>query len=926
MNNCSNDIIYKYEYNNSCYISCPNGTHNSLINHYLCEDDLKCEKYYNYNHTECLEEIPEGYYMNNSELKTIDKCNIKCKNCSFESSMNNLCISCNINENYYPLFNDTINSIEFINCYNEIPDGYFFDNIEKIYKPCYSTCKNCTENGDENNNNCLSCKDNYSFKDDFENDKNCYKKCDYYYYFDSNRNYFCTIEQKCPNEFPKLIIDKRQCIFNCNSDKKYKFEYNNICYESYPEDYYISESYTTNYIHKEEYTKSLTYEIENSEYIEECNTNDLFKGKCIINNPETKDYLMLQIKNQIIKGQLNSLLLNVTKGEKQDLIAKYGDIVYQITSTENQISNEYYNISTIILDECENILKEHYNISKEEPLLIFKIDSYEEGILIPIVEYEVYNSDTKEVLNLNLCKNEKIKILLPAIIDEENYFKYNTSSDFYNDICNSYTTEYGTDITLKDRKNEFINKNMSLCESKCDYEGYISEKKKAKCECEIKTKISLISEILSNKDKLWSNFIDIKNIINIKVMKCFRTLFTLEGLKKNIGNYILLSIIFINLCLFFVFLIKGNKIILKYIGKIIPINKKINKNDINKLKNNLTKFKRNNKKIKKKKKNKIKNIQFNGNIINIINGFSGNKNVNQKKNLINSPPKKTSIYKGKLKSKINTKNKIKDNKKQTLSSRLKLNNSKLSKKSNIIIHKLSKISQKNTNIYTNNEIKTFNDYELNSLNYEIAKKYDKRKYLQYYISILGRKQLLLFTFYVNNDYNLKIIKISLLLFSFSSYYAVNALFFNDSTMHKIYEGQGGFNINHQISQIFYSSLICTFLNIIIRYLSLSENSIISLRNNENKKEKVLKCLKIKLFFFFLLLFLLLILFWYYLSSFCAVYKNTQTLLIIDTLISFAFSMLYPFIYCIFPGIFRIPALRNNGNECLYAFSLILQYL
>ena len=210
--------------------------------------------------------------------------------------------------------------------------------------------------------------------------------------------------------------------------------------------------------------------------------------------------------------------------------------------------------------------------------------------------------------------------------------------------------------------------------------------------------------------------------------------------------------------------------------------------------------------------------------------------------------------------------------------------------------------------------------------------YDKRSFIEFYCSLLKRKQILIFTFCTNNDYNSKLIKACLFFFSFSLYFTVNALFFNDLTMHKIYEGKGNFNIIHQISQIFYSSIISSFLQILIRFFSLSEKNIISLRNPAgNIKEKilsVLKCLKIKFFFFYLLLFLLLSLFWYYISCFCAVYKNTQNILLQDTLMSFGLSMIYPIFLNVIPGIFRIPALNNKNkcNECLYQFSKILQLL
>ena len=85
-------------------------------------------------------------------------------------------------------------------------------------------------------------------------------------------------------------------------------------------------------------------------------------------------------------------------------------------------------------------------------------------------------------------------------------------------------------------------------------------------------------------------------------------------------------------------------------------------------------------------------------------------------------------------------------------------------------------------------------------------------------------------------------------------------------------------------------------------------------------------MKFTLFFDISILFL--ILFWYYISCFCAVYRNTQNYLIKDTLISFAFSLLYQFIINFIPGILRIQALRdqNNNKECIYKISKFIQLL
>ena len=119
-----------------------------------------------------------------------------------------------------------------------------------------------------------------------------------------------------------------------------------------------------------------------------------------------------------------------------------------------------------------------------------------------------------------------------------------------------------------------------------------------------------------------------------------------------------------------------------------------------------------------------------------------------------------------------------------------------------------------------------NDYELNSLAYKEAIKYDKRTYWEYYFSLIRTKHLIVFTFYTSTDYNSIIIKISLFLFAFAIFYIVNALFFNDSTMHKIYEDHGVFNFIYQLPQILYSTIITMVIKTILNLLSLTEKNII----------------------------------------------------------------------------------------------------
>ena len=143
-----------------------------------------------------------------------------------------------------------------------------------------------------------------------------------------------------------------------------------------------------------------------------------------------------------------------------------------ISSSWNQNNIDNKNISNIKLGKCENTLKEKYNISLDIPLLIFKLDIDVEGYSAPSIEYEIYNPITKEKLNLKHRQDEQINVSIPVSIDENELFIYNPKSEFYRDICSTYTTKYKTDISLKDRQKEFLSKNKTLCENDCNFASY----------------------------------------------------------------------------------------------------------------------------------------------------------------------------------------------------------------------------------------------------------------------------------------------------------------------------------------------------------------------------------------------------------------------------------------------------------------------
>ena len=227
-----------------------------------------------------------------------------------------------------------------------------------------------------------------------------------------------------------------------------------------------------------------------------------------------------------------------------------------------------------------------------------------------------------------------------------------------------------------------------------------------------------------------------------------------------------------------------------------------------------------------------------------------------------------------------------------------------------------------------------NDDQLNLFTYNFAIKYDKRNYCKYYLSLIKTKHIVIFSFFYNKDYNPKILKIDLFFINFIIYYNVNALFYNDDTMHNIYKTKGSFNLEYQLPKIIYSSFISIFLNLILKILVLSNDEILDFKKTEtknkngNKQRKLIDKLRIKFILYFIISFIFLLFFCYYLSMFCAIYRNTQIHLIKDTLISFGLSLIYPFGIYLLPGIFRIPALSNPKKKriLLYRISLILQML
>ena len=177
---------------------------------------------------------------------------------------------------------------------------------------------------------------------------------------------------------------------------------------------------------------------------------------------------------------------------------------------------------------------------------------------------------------------------------------------------------------------------------------YDYKKEKAKCSCDIKLSIPfLIEDIRINKYELYKSFTDIKNILNIKLMKCYDIVLKISSLINNYGSFIIAFIIILYFIILIIFLVKYHFALKLEINKIVQKIKQstpsIPSQNLNKRIDSKKLFKKN-KKVKKNesckslKKSKLNSIELhlenNNNIINNINNLNrkNSKKIKRTKN------------------------------------------------------------------------------------------------------------------------------------------------------------------------------------------------------------------------------------------------------------------------------------------------------
>ena len=637
--------------------------------------------------------------------------------------------------------------------------------------------------------------------------------------------------------------------------------------------------------------------------------------------------------------------------------------------------------SIIDFKNCADLLRSQKGLNSNDDLVILK---YENDNVVSngnekSIQYEVYLPNSKTKLDLSVCAKTDIILYIPIELDEktqklydnlkeQGYNLFDKNDDFYLKFCTPYNSLDGTDVILPDRHNVY-EKHKLVCQKDCEYSDYLPESKYLKCKCNAPNEEKIETkdpEKLTGK-AVSKSFYDVLKYSNYKVLYCYNLVFRKVTIKENLGS-ILSNIYFIGYLIAFGILCYTKAVYLKKEIVKLFLDENDDKSNLDLNDKNLIIFgksdnydkktlkqekivsekidvekkgkedKENNEKINEEKKG-IEEVKMDNKKNEDINIMKSNK-IKTGQELKNKIHKRRNQSKIKFKD-TTQKSNISDNKnfasKDIITNKLTI----LDNKPNKIISKnpSERESIKNDNESKKmekeekgdeNEKEQLTNYELNDLEYEEALELDNRNFFKIYWYLLFREQLILFTFFYKNDFNLFSIKLSKLFFSVCSDMAFNVFFFTDESMHKTYESGGKYDWIGKIAQMIYSTMVSQILQVFVNYLTMTDINYYELKalkkeNKINCKEalSVMKCIKIKIMAYFISTFLMFLFFWYTSSAFCAVYPNTQGIFIADSYTSFLMGLLYPFILYSIPAALRyisLKAKKKKNLKILYSLS------
>ena len=467
-------------------------------------------------------------------------------------------------------------------------------------------------------------------------------------------------------------------------------------------------------------------------------------------------------------------------------------------------------------------------------------------------------------------------------LKELGYNMYDINDDFYQDICTPYKSSHDSDILLVDRVNYIFHNDDSQCPNNCEFFNYFLGPLYVNCSCSVDNEESTETKQIDELDAktFFQSFYYVLKYSNYDSFKCYQLVFSKTCVTKNIGSILLIIFFLLDLTCLIIYIIKGITPLKNSIENIIEENKKISFNFFSvsfppqKMKLALQKMEKK-EPIKTLSRTQKKIKAKNSNLQSVDRKDCDSKNSYYSKDIINNDIQ-------------NKNNKISKFKKKEKEIELKIEETNGEKKQ-----------------------KEYDDFELNELPYSEILKYDKRSFWKIYLSLIKREHTIIFTFFVHDDYNLFIVKLSNFIFLLATDMAMNVFFFSDSTMHKIFLNYGKFNFIQQIPQIIYSAIVSYLFQLFSQYLCFTDKYIYEIKKldsslkNKEKIMTIIRCIKLKLIFYFIFIFAFSGFYWYIIAVFCAVYENTQTIFLLDSFINFLLSNIFPFIVYLFVPAFRI---------------------
>ena len=667
--------------------------------------------------------------------------------------------------------------------------------------------------------------------------------------------------------------------------------------------------------------------------------------------------------SEILSKLKNEMLITYPNNGINVEIKASDGYAFQLSNSLNQLDFKYSSFSKINLKQCQTNIKEIYGLDPNISLIFIKYENIESSKNERKIHYEVYNPLNYEQLNISICQNSKIDLMISLELNndfikmiknilEQEYNPFDEKGKFYTEKCTPYDSENGTDVLLDDRKEYIYNliQSKMACPCGCEMISYSLDEKYINCECDINNSGIIGQDFNPTKTKNNNNnFLStFKNSI-FTVMGCYNLVF---NIKIFFHNYIsiITSILFIIYIIMLYFAIGG-------ISPLILNFKKINEISINctntpkpernkrhsttrrhsrrektsnppKKRHSTTK--RINKIDKEKNENSLRFIDIEDN--NVQNLDTIPQNRDKKKFYSSRMIKRMTQDNNQINMYLKTKETLLNQKGVLEFKEEKESNStpRKTKKENKAEIKENKIIKRQSKLYNYNDYKLFDDYVLNNMEYNDALEYDKRNCTKTYWSMLKREHYIIFTFYTKKDHNLFFIKFQRFLILICTEISMNGIFFVHETIYK--KLNGDLNFAQKIPQIILALLISHIVEIFLCYLSMTDVTYYKLKSlakldkyNYQKLNDIIECMKIKLVAFFIFTFLIFLFNLYFISSFCAVYQNAKLIYLRDSAISIFISFIDPFIIYGIICLIRIRSLSKGKKKliCLYKTSHIL---